>query len=96
MEFENSKLKIRTKYKQVYEIYKIKIEIHFVNDPHTMVYTLMGKTSPDKDEWVNLGNYFRANEDKLFMHLQNIRRLFESYLMGGYISEYNMIAFEEL
>ena len=96
MEIGNSKVRVITKNGEKYEIGKIKVETVFLKDPFMMSYNLMGKTL-DKNEWVDLGYYFGKNEDKLFCHLKNLRRMLENYHRSGleYVSEYKMSIFEQ-
>ena len=94
METENKKIKVITKANEKYVIYDIKVETRFIDNPFVVAYCLMGKISPNEDKWVKLGLYIEEKEEKLFIHLKNLRRMLEFYHFYHYDAEYNMAIFE--
>lgn len=72
------------------KIYDIRVDTEMMNDPYMLLWKLMGKTDPDKDEWIDLSWFSEYNEESFFETLKGIRKCLEYSRRSGNMKEYTI------
>ena len=70
------------------KIYDIRIDTGMLLDPESLLWKLMGRTDPNKDEWIDLAWFFEYNEESFFETLKGIRKCLEYSRRSGKVKEY--------